>query len=80
MSIVEMIAGKMGLDFNQATEVVSERLGQDARYVIDSTKARNELGWEPHISIDEGLDEVIEWINRDWETIIQQPLEYIHQP
>ena len=79
-SIVEMISKKMGLDFDQVTETVGERLGQDARYVIDSTKARNELGWKPCISIDEGLDEVIEWINHDWKTIVQQPLEYIHQP
>ena len=79
-SIVKMIAEKMGLAFDEVTESIGERLGQDAQYVIDSTKARNELSWKPHISIDEGLDEVIEWINRDWETIIQQPLEYIHQP
>lgn len=78
--IVEMISKKMGLDFVQVTETVGERLGQDARYVIDSTKARNELGWKPRISIDEGLDEVIEWINHDWKTIVQQPFEYIHQP
>ena len=79
-SIVEMIAGKMGLAFDEVTELVGERLGQDAAYVIDSTKARRELGWKPHISIDEGLDGVIEWINHDWETISQQPLEYVHQP
>ncbi|MBI4283914.1 MAG: GDP-mannose 4,6-dehydratase [Chloroflexi bacterium] len=79
-SIVEMIAGKMGLDFNEVTQPVGERLGQDAQYIIDSTKARKELKWQPHIAIDEGLDEVIEWINRDWATIIRQPLEYIHQP
>lgn len=78
--IVEMISKKMGLDFDQVTETVGERLGQDARYVIDSTKARNELSWKPRISIDEGLDEVIEWINHDWKTIVQQPHEYIHQP
>lgn len=79
-SVVEMISKKMGLGFDESTESVGERLGQDARYVIDSTKARNELGWKPRISIDEGLDEVIEWINHDWKTIVQQPHEYIHQP
>ncbi len=78
--IVEMIALKMGLDFNKVTETVSERLGQDAQYVIDSTKARNELDWKPQITIEEGLDEVIEWVNSDWETIIQQPLDYIYRP
>ena len=79
-SIVEMISKKMGADFREVTESVGERVGQDARYEIDSTKAMNELDWKPCVSIDEGLDEVIDWINHDWETIIQQPLEYIHKP
>lgn len=79
-SVVEMTVEKMGFNFNEVTESVGERPGQDAKYVIDSTKARKELNWQPHISIDEGLDEVIEWVNRDWETIIRQPLEYVHQP
>ena len=78
--IVGIIAEKMGLEVDEVTEIVDERLGQDAQYVIDSTKARNELGWEPHIPLDEGLDEVIEWINHNWEIILEQPLEYIGQP
>lgn len=78
--VVKMISVKMGLDFEQMTETTEKRLGQDDQYLIDSTKARRELGWEPRISIDEGLDEVIEWINHDWETIIKQPLEYVHKP
>lgn len=78
--IVGMIAEKMGLDIGGVIETVDERLGQDAQYVIDSTKARNELSWEPYISLDEGLDEVIEWINDNWEIILQQPLEYVGQP
>ena len=78
--VVGMISVKMGLDFEQVTEIEEKRLGQDAQYLIDSTKARSELGWTPRISLDEGLDGVIEWVNRDWETIIHQPLEYIYRP
>ncbi len=79
-TIVGMIAKRMGLDFAQVTETVGERLGQDAKYAISSSKARNELNWNPRIPLDKGLDEVIEWINNDWETIIHQPLEYIYRP
>lgn len=78
-SIVEMLSEKMNLEFDDVVEIVDERLGQDAVYAIDSTKAKKHLGWKPNINIDEGLDQVIEWINRNWEIIIKQPLEYIHK-
>lgn len=79
-SIVEMISEKMNLKFDDVAEVVGERLGQDAAYVIESTKAKTTLGWKPTMDINDGLDEVIEWINSDWDTIIKQPLEYMHKP
>jgi len=79
-NIVKMISEKMNLNFDDVTEIVDERLGQDAAYVIDSSKARKKLGWKPAIDMDTGLDEVVEWINNDWNTIIKQPLEYIHKP
>ena len=79
-SIVKMISEMMNLDFDDVVEIVDERLGQDAAYVIDSTKAKTNLQWKPTTAIDDGLQQVIEWINKDWKTIIKQPLEYIHKP
>ncbi|MBU4502588.1 MAG: GDP-mannose 4,6-dehydratase [Nanoarchaeota archaeon] len=79
-NIVETISKKMGVKFNEVTEVVSERLGQDAMYVIDSRKAKNGLGWRPTTPIDEGIDQIIEWVNSNWKVIAHQPLEYIHKP
>lgn len=77
--IVELICTKMGYDFPQSTEDVEERLGQDKAYVIDSTKARKQLGWKPLISIEDGIKNVIDWIEEDWELIKSHPLEYRHQ-
>ena len=79
-NIVEIISKKMGLDFDKVTETVGERLGQDAQYVIDSSKTHSELGWHPEISLDEGLREVINWVDENWQTILSEPLEYIHEP
>jgi dTDP-glucose 4,6-dehydratase len=42
-------------------EYVNDRLGHDRRYAIDSSKAKEELGWEPLISFDEGLKSTINW-------------------
>jgi dTDP-glucose 4,6-dehydratase len=47
---------------------VADRPGHDARYAIDSTRIRNELGWAPSVSFEEGLERTIYWYleNRDW--------------
>ncbi|MBI5741887.1 MAG: GDP-mannose 4,6-dehydratase [Nitrospirae bacterium] len=78
--VVQNICGEMGVDFKDATRIVEERLGQDAAYVIDSSKARKELGWGPHIPYDEGVSGVVDWINNNWGEIQKEPLEYVHKP
>jgi dTDP-glucose 4,6-dehydratase len=77
--IVATIARRMGVPFEKAVEIVAERPGQDAAYVIDSTKARTKLGWSPRISIEQGLNEVIEWAQTNWEEISRQSLTYDHK-
>lgn len=77
--VVESVAQKLGKRFEDVCEVVDERRGQDAAYVIDSTLAREQFGWQPRISFDEGLDEVLQWVERYWDEIQQQPLVYIHR-
>ena len=49
-------------------EYVADRPGHDARYAMDFSKIKNELGWEPQISFEDGLRETIEWYrnNRNW--------------
>ncbi len=78
--VVKKICERMVVDFKSATKDVAERLGQDNAYMIDSSKARLELDWQPQISIEQGLDEVIAWIEKNWAKIKTLPLEYIHKP
>ncbi len=78
--LVKYMCNLMGKSFEESTENVAERLGQDKAYVIDSTRARQELAWAPKINIDSGLNEVVHWVERNWTTIKKQPLEYIHKP
>lgn len=42
-------------------EYVTDRPGHDLRYAIDSSKIRNELGWQPTVGLEEGLRKMIEW-------------------
>jgi dTDP-glucose 4,6-dehydratase len=77
--VVATIARRMEVAFEKAVEIVAERPGQDAAYVIDSTKARTKLGWAPRISIEQGLSEVIEWVKTNHEEISRQSLTYDHK-
>src|SRR5262245_53491283 len=61
-----------------AQERKADPPAQDVAYVIDSTRARTELGWRPAVTIDEGLAEVVRWVNEGWSEIVRLPLEYRH--
>ncbi|MEX0873788.1 MAG: dTDP-glucose 4,6-dehydratase [Actinomycetota bacterium] len=48
--------------------IVPDRPGHDRRYLLDSSKIRKELGWEPQVGFDEGLKDTVQWYasNREW--------------
>ncbi|MCD6579804.1 dTDP-glucose 4,6-dehydratase [bacterium] len=47
---------------------VKDRPGHDRRYAIDATKIKNELGWEPKITFEDGMKKTIKWYidNTEW--------------
>ncbi len=47
---------------------VTDRKGHDLRYAIDSTKLKNELGWQPSLQFEEGIEKTVKWYleNEDW--------------
>lgn len=47
---------------------VTDRAGHDKRYAIDSTKLHKELGWEPSLQFEEGIEKTIRWYldNQEW--------------
>lgn len=47
---------------------VKDRAGHDHRYAIDATKLNKELGWQPSLTFEEGLEKTIDWYlaNQDW--------------
>lgn len=47
---------------------VTDRLGHDMRYAIDSRKLQSELGWEPSLQFEEGIEKTVRWYldNQEW--------------
>jgi dTDP-glucose 4,6-dehydratase len=78
--LVEWICLKLGASFEDNVELVGERLGKDAAYLLDSAKVRNSLGWSDRIGLDAGLADCIRWVTANMEHLKKQPLNYIHKP
>lgn len=52
---------------------VQDRAGHDLRYAIDPTRIRDELGWRPSVTLEEGLERTVTWYleNEDWWRALQ---------
>ncbi len=77
--VVHTICEMMDKPFEQSTAAVAERPGQDAAYVIDSSKARREFGWQPQVELRDGIEGVIRWIETSWDELVEEPLAYVHK-
>jgi len=47
---------------------VTDRAGHDLRYAIDSSKLKDELGWQPSLQFEEGIEKTVAWYldNKEW--------------
>ncbi|PEM33081.1 dTDP-glucose 4,6-dehydratase [Bacillus wiedmannii] len=60
VDVVEQIISLLGKT-KEDIAYVTDRLGHDRRYAIDAQKMKNELGWEPQYTFEQGLKETVEW-------------------
>ena len=67
IEIVKLILNELGKD-ESLIKYVTDRLGHDRRYAIDSSKIQEELGWKPKYTFEVGIKETINWYldNQDW--------------
>jgi dTDP-glucose 4,6-dehydratase len=77
--VVAMVARRFGKTLDEVADIAPERPGQDAAYVIDSTRARQTLGWAPQVGLEQGIDEVCGWVDRFWNEISRAEHDYVHQ-
>jgi dTDP-glucose 4,6-dehydratase len=60
IDIVRKLITLMGKD-ETSIEYVKDRPGHDVRYAIDWTKIHTELGWSPSVTLDQGLQQTVDW-------------------
>ena len=66
-TVDRLLGRKEGEDMDLIT-YVTDRAGHDLRYAIDSTKLQRELGWEPSLQFEEGIEHTVRWYleHQDW--------------
>lgn len=75
-ALVETVAKVMGIPFDQLCQVTEDRLGQDSRYWLDSSAIKREVGWEPQISLEEGIKDMVEWGRTYLNDLKDWPMDY----
>lgn len=78
--LVSLICERMSVPFEDIVQITEDRPGKDAAYLLDSSSAREVLGWKDKISIEEGIDEVVRWVEDNLDILRNMPLGYIHKP
>ncbi len=66
-TVDRLLGNPEGQSLNLIT-YVTDRLGHDMRYAIDSRKLQSELGWEPSLQFEEGIEKTVRWYldHQDW--------------
>lgn len=77
--LVETICAGLDANFEETVIATNERPGKDAAYILDSTKAREDLGWTDRVSLNDGIQDTIDWVDTHFNTLAQEPLTYIHK-
>jgi len=77
--VVEEICRQMGARFEDCVEMSPPRLALDSAYLLDTTKTRTELCWEPTLTISDIVAETIEWTKTHRNRLQAIPLDYVHK-
>jgi dTDP-glucose 4,6-dehydratase len=66
--ILDRLLPRDGGSYADLVTFVADRPGHDSRYAIDPKRIRDELGWRPSVTVEEGLEKTVQWYleNEDW--------------
>ena len=67
-SILDRLSPREEGSYAKLITFVTDRPGRDARYAIDPSRIRDELDWRPSVTVEEGLEQTVQWYldNEDW--------------
>lgn len=77
--LVQKIALKLNVDFEDLVEITPDRPGKDFAYQLDSQKIRTELGWSDEVDLDSGIERTISWVRQNIDALQNLSTSYIHR-
>lgn len=77
--LVERACTLAGVSFSDLVIEGPERPGKDDTYMLDSTHVREQLGWTPTISLDEGMLDTLAWVDANLAELADIPDSYVHK-
>lgn len=80
VDLVGKVCELMGVYLGDVIEPAPERPGKDMAYQLDHSKIRDELGWSPRITLDEGLAETVAWFKERAAQFDDAAMQYVHRP
>ena len=76
LEIVEKVARIIGIQMDDLVDIVPGRAGEDSQYWLDSSLINRDIGWEPGISLEKGLEDTVSWGRRYIGFLNNAPTEY----
>ena len=77
--LVGLICTQMGVDILKHTEITEDRVSQDNLYLMNNEKLLNDFDIAPQVKLRDGIDDVIGWIESNYEDLKEFPDYYIHK-
>ena len=74
--ITECIANHLKIKFDDFFIHAKAREAEDSQYWIDSSLIKRDIGWEPKISLEEGVEETAIWVEKNKEELLKEPFTF----
>ena len=75
--LVDLVAKGLSMDLDQLVDTAPGRTGEDAQYWLDSSRIKNELGYREAISLERGVQDMIDWGKRYLSLLRDEPMEFV---
>ncbi|MDD3442932.1 MAG: GDP-mannose 4,6-dehydratase [Sulfurimonas denitrificans] len=77
--LVNLICNKLGKNILEQIELVQERTSEDNLYLMNNEKLLREFNLTPHVKLSDGIDDVVRWMELNYEDLKNFPDHYIHK-